>query len=159
MTEQHTPPASYILRELHDVTVPESVSWMPQTLGWKILILVAMFVLLYLTFRFACQRWHNRYRTEAMTAITRLDLADKKMPRSLFTILKVVLTYRDSRYASLFGSAFLEKLDESNPKGDTFGDEVAKQWLQSLIDPSVELSHLQRAILLERALNWVQHHD
>ncbi|WP_154215052.1 DUF4381 family protein, partial [Vibrio parahaemolyticus] len=32
-----TPPSTYILRELHDVAVPPSVSWYPQTIGWKIL--------------------------------------------------------------------------------------------------------------------------
>lgn len=40
MTIQHTPPSTYILRELHDVAVPESVSWLPQTVGWKVLAII-----------------------------------------------------------------------------------------------------------------------
>ena len=31
MAQTHTPPSTYILRDLHDVAVPESVSWLPQT--------------------------------------------------------------------------------------------------------------------------------
>ena len=40
MSDLPTPPSTYILRELHDVAVPSSVSWYPQTIGWKILAAV-----------------------------------------------------------------------------------------------------------------------
>ncbi len=159
MTEPHTPPSSYILRELHDIAMPESVSWVPQTIGWKILVTVGIFTLIYFTFRFIRYRWHNHYRTEAIAAIARLDPADNNMPQSLFSILKVVLIYLDSSNAPLFGNALLKKLDEINPEGSSFNDEVANQWLQSIMDPSVELTHSQRVILLQRATKWVKAHD
>ncbi len=158
MTEPHTPPATYILRELHDVAVPESVSWMPQTIGWKILAAVGIFTLICFICRFIRQRWNNRYRREATVAITRLEPAHNDMPKTLFTILKMVLIYLDSSNASLFDIALLKKLDETNPKGPPFCDDVAKRWLQSLMDPSVELDHAQRVVLLERAAKWVKHH-
>ena len=50
MAVEHTPPSTYIFRELRDVTIPDSVSWFPQTIGWKILgvaLLLAAFYLAY----------------------------------------------------------------------------------------------------------------
>ncbi|MCZ8485299.1 DUF4381 domain-containing protein, partial [Vibrio lentus] len=44
MAVEHTPPSTYILRDLHDVAIPESVSWMPQTIGWKILGVILLLV-------------------------------------------------------------------------------------------------------------------
>ncbi len=37
MTVEHTPPSTYINYANCDVAIPESVSWVPQTIGWKIL--------------------------------------------------------------------------------------------------------------------------
>ncbi|HDM8140995.1 TPA: DUF4381 domain-containing protein, partial [Vibrio harveyi] len=65
MTDLHTPPSTYILRELHDVAVPESVSWVPQTIGWKILAVIGAIVLMYLGYRLLHHWWDNRYRKEA----------------------------------------------------------------------------------------------
>ncbi|BBM66568.1 hypothetical protein VA249_32140 [Vibrio alfacsensis] len=159
MTELHTPPSTYILRELHDVTVPESVSWVPQTIGWKILAVVGAIVLMYLGYRLAHYRWDNRYRKEAIEAISRVNPDDASMPKALFSILKIVLIHLDSRHARLFDTAFLRKLDELNPKHKVFDDELSKRWLQSIVDPSIELGKTERLQLLERATEWVKEHD
>lgn len=37
-----TPPSSYMLRELKDVPIPDTVSWWPQTLGWQLLLLLVV---------------------------------------------------------------------------------------------------------------------
>ena len=38
----HQVPGTYILRHLSDVAIPEPVSWWPQTVGWKVLLAVAI---------------------------------------------------------------------------------------------------------------------
>lgn len=66
MAVEHTPPSTYILRDLHDVAIPTSVSWMPQTIGWKILGIILLLVAIYLAYRLALRWWSNRYRKEAL---------------------------------------------------------------------------------------------
>ena len=48
MSVEHTVPSTYILRDLHDVAIPDSVSWAPQTIGWKILGVILLLATLYL---------------------------------------------------------------------------------------------------------------
>ncbi|HAS6242292.1 DUF4381 domain-containing protein [Vibrio vulnificus] len=159
MTIQHTPPSTYILRELHDVAVPESVSWLPQTVGWKVLAIIGGVVLLYIGYRYARFRWDNRYRVEALQAIVPLDPKDPAMTSELFSIVKQVLIYHDSRYARLFGDAFLAALNQLMPTQPLFDDELAIQWVQSTVNPNVPLTESERATLKERVALWVKSHQ
>ncbi|WP_273979354.1 DUF4381 domain-containing protein [Vibrio parahaemolyticus] len=161
-----TPPGTYILRELHDVTVPPSVSWYPQTIGWKVLAVVAFIALVYVAYRLAQHWWCNRYRKEALLAISQIKPSDQSLPKALFSVLKIVLIHLDSRNAKLFDAAFLLKLDalypqagdaQVNPK-EIFNDDLSKRWLQSIVDPSVTLTNEERVTLISRAKNWVSKH-
>ncbi|ENT6815589.1 DUF4381 domain-containing protein [Vibrio vulnificus] len=159
MTIQHTPPSTYILRELHDVAVPESVSWLPQTVGWKVLAIIGGMALLYIGYRYTRFRWDNRYRAEALQAIVPLDPKDPAMTSELFSIVKQVLIYHDSHYARLFGDAFLAALNQLMPTQPLFDDELAIQWVQSTVNPNVPLTESARATLKERAALWVKCHQ
>ncbi|AJR08791.1 DUF4381 domain-containing protein [Photobacterium gaetbulicola] len=167
MSIEHSPPSTYILRELHDVTVPESVSWMPQTIGWKVLLVLLCVIAGYLCYRRLVRWWHNRYRAEARTAITRLPMhrglegsADSgAFDGALFSILKIVLVYLEPANAKLFGHAFLQKLDELGNGRVTFKDELGTRWVQSLVDPSITLGREEQALLREKALCWIREHE
>lgn len=69
MSDLPKPPGTYILSELHDVTVPPSVSWYPQTIGWKILAALFVLALIYVAYRLIRKWWTNRYRKEALLAV------------------------------------------------------------------------------------------
>ncbi|MDX1303254.1 DUF4381 domain-containing protein [Photobacterium sp.] len=159
MATIHTPPSTYILRDLHDVTVPESVSWWPQTIGWKLLALVALLVLAYLTYKALRHWWSNRYRSEALTVLNELNPQDDYTGKRLFSVLKIVLVYLDSGNACLFDMAFLDKLNELSPEHPAFNDQTAKQWQQSLVNPSIELNPEQNAELIKRAKVWLEQHS
>ncbi|EPX4132328.1 DUF4381 domain-containing protein [Vibrio vulnificus] len=159
MTIQHTPPSTYILRELHDVAVPERVSWLPQTVGWKVLAIIGGLVLLYIGYRYLRFRWDNRYRAEALQAIAQLDPKDPAMASELFSIVKQVLIYHDSGYARLFGDAFLAVLNQLIPTQPLFDDELAIQWVQSTVNPNVPLIESARTTLKARAALWVKSHQ
>ncbi len=158
MSEFPKPPGTYILRELHDVPVPASVSWYPQTIGWKILAVVTLLVLFYIAYRLVRKWWVNRYRKEALEAISQLDVNDSDMPKTLFSILKIVLIHLDSHNAKLFDGDFLGKLDELNPKQQAFSDETSALWLKSIINRKIELTNEQRVALIEKAVCWVNEH-
>ncbi|MGF1692123.1 DUF4381 domain-containing protein [Photobacterium kagoshimensis] len=122
----HTPPSTYILRDIVDVAVPESVAWWPQTIGWQILALVILMACFVWGYRHINVWWQNRYRREALQALATLDLGlPRESAMSLLTIIKAVLVYLDPKNAALFGEALLQKLDSllpsatpSSAKGD-----------------------------------------
>lgn len=158
MANIHTPPSTYILRELHDVAVPQSVSWFPQTIGWKALAAVSLIILLYISYRLIHRWWDNRYRTEAIDAISNLDLSDHRMPLVLFSILKIVLVHLDPSNARLFDTQFLNRLNELTPKQVYFDEALSNRWLLSIIDTSVVLDNSERVLLQQQAIFWLKEH-
>ncbi|WP_135456870.1 DUF4381 domain-containing protein [Vibrio echinoideorum] len=165
MAVEHTAPSTYILRELHDVTIPESVSWVPQTIGWKILGVALLLVAFYLAYRIALKWWNNRYRKEALNELILLDARDKNSTERTFKVLKVVLRYLDSSNAKLFGQAYVNRLNAYLPVGANtntssafFADEVSGLWMQSLIDPNVRLTFEQRLEVIQTAMTWLKLH-
>ncbi len=165
MTVEHTPPSTYILRELHDVAIPNSVSWAPQTIGWKILGVILLLAALYLAYRLALRWWNNRYRKEALNELMLLDARDKNSPEQAFKVLKVVLRYLDSSNAKLFGQAYVKRLNAYLPmNGQTesnnafFADEISGLWMQSLIDPKVRLTFEQRSEVIQTSMMWLKLH-
>ncbi len=166
MAVEHTPPSTYILRELHDVAIPDSVSWAPQTIGWKILGVALLLVVIYVAYRLVLRWWNNRYRKEALKELMCLDARDKSSTERTFTVLKVVLRYLDSGNAKLFGKACVNRLNAylpvnagtSTKSNAFFTDEVSELWMQSLIDPNVRLSFEQRLEVIQTAMMWLKLH-
>ncbi|NOJ01130.1 DUF4381 domain-containing protein [Vibrio kanaloae] len=166
MAVEHTPPSTYILRELRDVTIPDSVSWFPQTIGWKILGVALLLAAFYLAYRLALRWWNNRYRKEALKALMVLDARDKNSTERTFKVLKVVLRYLDRSNAKLFGQAYVNRLNAylpvnagtSTKSNAFFTDEVSGLWMQSLIDPKVRLTFEQRLEVIQTAMMWLKLH-
>ena len=161
MSIEHTPPSTYILRDIQEVAIPDSVSWLPQTIGWKILGVVLMIAFVYGAYRYALYRWHNRYRQEALDALAQIDPSDKSSTKRVFEVLKSVLRYLNARNASVYGEQTLIMLDGCLPKKhpEIFQDKSSKIWIDSLINPSVYLTFEQRVEILEKATTWVKVHQ
>ncbi|MGR5065035.1 DUF4381 domain-containing protein [Photobacterium sp. DNB22_13_2] len=159
MSIEHSPPSTYILRELYDVAVPDSVSWMPQTIGWKILLVLLIVIAGYVCYRLLQRWWHNRYRAEAIAALNHLSIEDPQFEDTLFSILKIVLVYLDPTNAKLFSTSFLQQLDALSEGRCSFDDELSQKWIQSLVDPAASLDDEEREVLRQRALQWVKFHQ
>lgn len=158
MDERHTPPSTYILRNLHDVTVPESVSWLPQTLGWKVLFAVGVMVGLYCLWRVTQSWWLNRYRNEALMALERVSIVNPQAGNQIYSILKIVLNHLSSHYRPQFGLSLLQSLDDLSPIDACFASTLGQKWLHSLVEPKTQLSETERATLLNDAKEWVKRH-
>ncbi|WP_295902518.1 DUF4381 domain-containing protein [uncultured Vibrio sp.] len=163
MSIEHSPPSTYILRELHDITVPESISWMPQTVGWKVVAIVLVIGVFYTTYRPTLRWWNNRYRGEALAAMQAISIHDHSAPNQVFKVLKAVLRYIEPINANLFGHAFLKRLDSYLPTRHlpsvTLTDEAANTWMRSLESPSMRLDEQEIKVLIEYAKHWIQHHN
>ncbi|USD64272.1 DUF4381 domain-containing protein [Vibrio sp. SCSIO 43136] len=157
MVEHHAP-STYILRNLQDVEVLAPVSWMPQTLGWKVLFSLVATVCVYLLINQIRRWWDQRYRREALMVLTRACAEQHKLEESTYQVLKLVMTYIQPTSASLFGAPFLQALEQMTDGQVRFDDKLGKLWMNSVVNPSVELSLQQRNELTLRAMQWLKQH-
>jgi uncharacterized membrane protein len=152
----HQPPSTYILRYFVDVEVLPQVSWMPQTLGWKILAVL----LLCLTLIYAYQRlsrWYlNRYRREAIQAIDSLSGDNQHYGRELFYIMKVVLSHLSSKNNHVFGDTFFTALALYH--SESLEDQLQHAWTHTLVSDQVSLTAQQKQQLKTYCYSWLQHH-
>lgn len=61
------------LRSLHDIAVPEPVSWVPQTWGWGVLAAAMAVMLVLLCLRWTLRYRANAYRREALLLLTAIE--------------------------------------------------------------------------------------
>ncbi|HIF9408425.1 TPA: DUF4381 domain-containing protein [Photobacterium damselae] len=154
----HSLPSTYILRDLQDVSLPQSVSWAPVTIGWKILLVLLVLLLIYFFIQWVRQKWQNRYRKEALQAVSSLCCRDPQFSVHLFTIIKTVLVYINPYYAPLQGQSFLDQLVEMTSEPLFFSDALSLRWMASLFDPTVVLTELECQRLQTQLLHWLQVH-
>ncbi len=155
------------LNGLHDITLPEPVSWMPQTTGW--LVLLGLIVALGAWLAFAKYRRHkaNRYRRLALLELAEIaaafderDTRAKSVVQSRILIKRVALSaWPREEVASLTGDAWLEFLDRSyGDRGFTTGP--GRQLYQNPYgpDPSADLLEQHRDELFALLSRWIRRH-
>lgn len=149
---------SLLFKDVIDVTPPEHVSWLPQTLGWKI---VAVVILVYLSkrvYQYCLNRWHNRYRQEAIDTLKTIDTTHvREAAKDLNKVLKTVATYKDSAFSSLTGGAFLARLDLYYSEQEIlFNDELGARWQKEMLSSpdNATLTSDEISILIDRACIW-----
>lgn len=156
----HTQPATYMLRDLHDVTVPPPIHWLPQTTGWLLLVLIAGSLVLLWLYHRAQIWWRQRYRREALAALRALNWSDAGASLTLFHIIKGVLTHLSPHHARLFGMALLQELDSVMPdRQPRFTTDLGERWLISLVCDQVVLSVSDQLCLVSLCSDWLQHHQ
>ncbi|OEF25583.1 DUF4381 domain-containing protein [Vibrio rumoiensis] len=157
---QPAPPGSYILRGLQDVGMPDHVSWMPQTLGWKILGTIICIVLIYFGYKAVQRWWFNRYRLEAIQVTEGLSIDDPKFEYKLFVIIKRVMGHLNPSYHSLFGQEFLSTMTEYPMQSSlkleaTLGD----SWMLALTSKQYALGQSDKNTLKQYCLDWFKLHQ
>ena len=107
---------NYALKEFSEIVYPPDISWMPQTLGWKIIALGLLIFLSYYLSQKLRSYYHNRYRREGLARLKNAQLNgnSQDLIRQLNHLLKLVAmtAYPRVEVASLSGqswSAFLNK--------------------------------------------------
>ncbi len=158
-----TPPDSYMLRNLHDVQIPDHVSWFPQTIGWHILLAVILLAVLiiyaaYRGYRSVQYWWQNRYRKEAHEALLRVSESDPNWPFQLLKIVKAVMVYLDSNNAALYGVKLLTKMDSYGSSSLSLSQNVDLQgWLACVENSKLEAPELN--IIRDQLIQWVNNHQ
>lgn len=157
----HAPPSNYMLRNMSEVTIPDHVSWFPQTIGWKIVAAILIVVALYYVIQSIRRWWNNRYRREAMALMTvmQASINSTRLPLDIFEVMKAVLVYLNPQKANAFGEKFLTDLDEyRSPQTTLFNDDLGQKWMRSLVQKQYPLSKQELSALMTLCQQWLVEH-
>lgn len=61
------------LMQLADLVSPPPVSWLPQTVGWKVLAVLVALLAIWLAWRGVRSWWRNRYRRDALAELRKIE--------------------------------------------------------------------------------------
>jgi len=161
-------PQADALQSLHDLAVPASPSWMPQTAGWYVLFGVLAVGLIWLTVRFY-RRWKaNRYRGEALAGLESIksrlrEPATRGAALAELPVLvkRTALSFEPrASVAALYGEEWLRRLDSSYG-GTGFSEGPGRRLIDAAYSPAEQLAHLQADEvneLVELVGLWIRKH-
>ncbi len=153
---------------LKEISLPDPVSYMPQTLGWYILFAFVLILAVWLGYR-GYRRWMaNRYRTFALRRLDNLE-QELRQPDSRINALTAIPVlikqtalkcYRRAEIAQMSGKEWLAFLDKSyGGKGFTDGPGVLLPGIsygsQKALD-YIEDEEITRTVSLVR--KWIEKH-
>ena len=107
-----------LMELMHGLARPEPVAWIPQTLGWWVIV-AWLAVLGILAAGYAYARWRrNRYRREAIGILEAIETGSdaENAGSAIASVLKraALVAYPRDRVASLHGAAWAEFLRASS---------------------------------------------
>ncbi len=112
-----TPEAQELLSRLHDLEVPEPVSWWPPAPGWWLIALVVLTLLAGLALKIRQHHRRNRYRKAGLDLLLQIDHNDPNAAQAVSALLKriALAAYPQdhARIAPLFGENWIEFLNAS----------------------------------------------
>lgn len=160
MSNQPTPPSTYILKQLHDIGLPDPVSWWPQTIGWKILSAIGLILLSIWLYKRAQNWWKNRYRREAIEVINTLDINNPQFEYQAFVIIKRVMGYLNPADQALYGEEFQTALNAYIPSDHSkMENELLRRWMQSLNSRKEALNIEEKQRVHQHCLLWIREHQ
>ncbi|MEJ8859734.1 DUF4381 domain-containing protein [Variovorax robiniae] len=75
------------LSQLADVVAPPPISWMPQTVGWKVLAVLLVLIAIWLAWRGTRNWLRNRYRRDALAELRQIETCWKSDPAASVAVL------------------------------------------------------------------------
>ena len=147
-----------LLDRMHDLAMPEAVSWLPQTDGWWI-ALVWLFGLILLALRkWVIHRQQNRYRREALASLAELTrsaaLDDSQAAARVAELVKrtALSAYPRREVASLYGQAWADFLIRTG-RNDPLIASAAGKLARAAYAGDVQLNDV-----LPCAKRWIRRH-
>jgi hypothetical protein len=118
---QQTTPDDIDMSQVHDLALPDPVSYVPQTAGWYLAGVALAILAVWLVARLRARSRANRYRRLALEELSALEAAmgqPEERSRALSEIPVLVkrvglVTFSRDDAASLSGDAWLARLDRS----------------------------------------------
>ena len=107
-----------LLDRMHPLSLPDPVSWMPQTSGWWVLLAWLLGLAVLGAWRIVAHRHRNRYRREALAVLAEIESQGGHNPRTagqIAALLKrtALVAYPRHQVANLYGSDWARFLCQS----------------------------------------------
>lgn len=149
------------LSNLREIPLPEPVSYMPQTMGWYVLLALALLAGVLLVIRWRRNARRNRYRTEALHMLEEIERRDR-MSELPALVKRVALGFAPrEKIAGLSGIPWLRFLD-STLGGDSFTAGPGRLLLAiSYAPPETaerKMTPEERLALLDLVRHWIRRH-
>ena len=129
---------SYLLRDLKDPALPDAVNWLPQTIGWKIIALIAALFIARIVYKKCKFYWQNRYRNEARDALYNVNTDDPLLAINQYQqILNIVIGYINLNQPnqSKRTNNHIETMIGTATK--PLNEDLLKDWYNSLLQPKL----------------------
>ena len=142
------------LAGLHGFYQPEPPHWLPQTLGWYVVLAALVLLAVWIGWR-QYRRWRkNRYRRDALRELERIDIGE--LPELLKRV--ALAAWPRSSVASLAADSWLRFLESSgSPLGES-AEQALARLLFSMNYRSVHLSADEERAARATAATWIEKH-
>jgi len=154
------PWGNYLLEGFVETPVPESISWLPQTLGWKILLSILVAFVALKIFRLYKNYVKNAYRREAIKWLSKhnANLIHDNLADIAVLIRKVALhAYPRVEISRLSGNDWDKWLDKECSL--TSFSQNCPSYLHNIsYQNNLSLSEQQITQLIGQVTLWVKHH-
>lgn len=157
------PWGNYLVIGIHETSIPESISWLPTTIGWQVIYaIICIFLLrkIHLTYK---SYKRNAYRREATACLEQLNnqpiAANKEIYQQLPALLRTVALrgYARDEIAGLTGERWEEWLDQ-RCDNTSFSNECKGLLHQLSFAPLSSIDTKSIDSLLNNISIWVKNH-
>ena len=157
------------LTGIQEITLPESISYFPHTIGWKILLVVIVIVALVLGYN-RYRHWQaNRYRTFALDRLAEIE-REVRVPETRLRALSdlpvlvkqtALQAFPRDEIAQLSGDRWLEFLDRSgNTRDFSQGEgQLLPQLAYQSSSALTNLSEQRISNLIISIRQWIKNHQ
>ena len=147
-----------LLTSLHEIAQPADISWMPQTLGWQLLLLLCFAYLLYRVYLVVKKYLSNAYRRAALSELQGIGNEEEEIKKIPLILRRTALYgYKRADVAPQLGQAWEQWLDAQCQGCDFAG--THRGLLSQLAyakQPNMKTSQIDA--IKAQAMLWVKNH-
>lgn len=154
------PWGNYVLEKIVETQAPETISWLPQTLGWKIILTGSVAYLLLKSYRAYKTYQQNAYRREALNMLSQLPspMSDYKYRQLPLLLRKTALTaFKRADVTQLHGE-FWELWLDKQCKETNFSQQCPTLLHQLSFAPTLDEPEEQYQQLISQITLWIKFH-
>lgn len=146
------------LSKLHEIPVPKDISWLPQTLGWQLILLSVVGYGLYKVY-LAYDKWlKNAYRREAVNYLNSLGSEPADLIQIPVIIKRAALYGFNRAEVSQLGGKDWENWLDKQCSGVNFSGQLTGVLSHLAYSPKPTISKAQLAELKTQVTTWVNNH-
>ena len=154
---------NFILKDLAETLPPETISWLPQTLGWQLLFIAFVFFIMFKAYQAYKQYQRNAYRREALEWLAHCQKTnDIKLYKLLPALLRktALAAFLRTEVTQLSGSAWENWLDSHCQQSNfsTLCPNLLHQ-IAFMPDKSSTIQTQQYQVLMAQIALWIKHHN